>query len=109
MRMNMNEFTSTLIAQLGEDYGKNYEISATTVNKANQKCCGISFRKPNTNMAAIIYIDDLYAQYVANNVCISDIMVSLQSAECNGWFCGAKRTRCGAERTDSIDNSTVLL
>ena len=36
-------------------------------------------------------------------------ILQLQSAEYNGWFCGAKRTRCGAERTDSIDNSTVLL
>ena len=33
----------------------------------------------------------------------------MQSVEYNGWFCGAKRTRCGAERTDSIDNSTVFL
>ena len=33
----------------------------------------------------------------------------VQSAEYNGRLCGAKRTRCGAERTDSIDNPTVLL
>ena len=37
------------------------------------------------------------------------MILIMQSAEYNGWFCGAKRTRCGAERTDSIDNSTVLL
>lgn len=86
MRMNKDEFTTTLIARLGVEYEKSYEISATTVNKANQKCCGISFRKPNTNMAAIIYIDDLYAQYVEYNVCISDIMASLRERVSNIEF-----------------------
>lgn len=71
--MNFNMFRKMICKEMEEKLGSDYEIVIQDVDKINNtKHKGIVIRRKDCNVAPVIYLEDLYNEYVASNITLAE-------------------------------------